>query len=166
MAKTSLAGFLLNSGNTDTAVSAPAYSITKVLVTGASVFTPLAALLISKINSVTFSSAEIVTLIVAVLGFLAVVTTADVVSRSLATAKTATDNNSVRAAPVERSPGILFEFDPVRKGRLLCDGPDPDVEILAGRGPELLIAEPGEQLRWVPQEQVTFCDSASRPRVT
>jgi hypothetical protein len=52
---------------------------------------------------------------------------------------------------------VLFEFQPVRKGILHVDGPDPDVQVLAGRGRQLLVSEQGKQLTWVPQEQVTFC---------
>jgi hypothetical protein len=157
MADTNLVNFLLNRDSADTAVSAPAYSITKVLATGAGVVTPLAALLVSQIGSVAFSSTEIVALIVAVLAFLAVVSTADVVSRSLASTRTGSVSHSLPVAPEAKSDEVLFEFIPVRKGILHQDGPDPDVQILAGRGHQLLIAEPGKRLAWVPQDQVTFC---------
>ena len=156
MAESNLVNFLLNRDSTDTTVSAPAYSITKVLAAGASVVTPLAALLVTQIGSVRFSSAEIVALIVAVLAFLAIVSTADVVSRSLAATKAGSVSHSLPVPSELSSDGVLFEFFPVRKGILHLDGPDPDVEILAGRGQQLLIAEPGKRLAWVPQEQVTF----------
>lgn len=157
MAETNLINFLLNRDSSDTAVSAPAYSITKILATSASVVTPLAALLVTQLGSVTFSSTEIVALIVAVLAFLAVVSTADVLSRSLAAIKAGPGSHVLPVAPQAKSDGVLFEFVPVRKGILHRDGPDPDVQILAGRGQQLLIAEPGKPLAWVPQEQVTFC---------
>jgi len=158
MAETKLVNFMLNRDSADASVKDPAYSLTKVLATGASVVTPLAALLVSRIGSVTFSSAEIVALIVAVLAFLAVVSTADVVSRSLASAKASSPvAQSLPLPPEVKADGVLFEFVPVRKGILHCDGPDPDVQVLAGRGQLLLVAEPGKRLVWVPQEQVTFC---------
>jgi hypothetical protein len=157
MAEMNLVNFLLNRASTDSTVSAPAYSITKVLATSASVVTPLVALLVSQIGSVAFSSTEIVALIVAVLGFLAVVSTADVVSRSLATTKAGTGSHPLPAVPEVKSDGVLFEFVPVRKGILHRDGPDPDIQILAGRGQQFLIAEPGKRLAWVSQDHVTFC---------
>jgi len=138
--------FLLNRDNTDTAVAAPAYSITKVLATGASVVTPLVVLLASKLGSVDFSSAEIVVLTVAVLGFLAIVAAADVISRSSATANAEMSRALRQAEGVEKSDGVLFEFLPVRKGILHLDGPDPDVQILAGWGLRLLVAEQGKPL--------------------
>jgi hypothetical protein len=157
MADTNPISFLLNRDNADTSVAAPAYSITKVLATGASVVTPLVVLLATKLGSLDFSSAEIVVLTVAVLGFLAIIAAADVISRSAATAN-AEASRAARpvAVAVEGSDGVLFEFLPVRKGIFHVDGPDPDVQIVAGRGPQLLIAEQGKPLAWVPQEQVTF----------
>src|SRR5438067_564458 len=110
--------FLLNRGNPDTAVAAPAYSITKVLATGASLVTPLVVLLASKLGSLDFSSAEIVVLTVAVLGFLAIVAAADVISRSSATANIETSRAPRQIEDGERSDAVLFEFLPVRKGVL------------------------------------------------
>jgi hypothetical protein len=173
MAETNLVNFMLNRDSADTAVSAPAYSLTKVLAAGASVVTPLAALLVTKVGSVAFSSTEIVALIVAVLAFLAVVSTADVVSRSLASTRTGPVSHALLAAPEAKSlavpevtsDGVLFEFVPVRKGILHRDGPDSDVQILAGRGQQLLIAEPGKQLAWVSQDQVDFCRLVPEPDV-
>jgi hypothetical protein len=167
MAATNLLTFLLNRDKTDTAVSAPAYSITKVLATGASVVTPLVALLAAKVGSVAFSSAEVVVLTVAVLGFLAVVAAADVISRSAAAGHAETahaeaghaeaGSRTQQPAVAAAADGLLFEFLPVRKGILHQDGPDPDVQVIAGRGQRLLVAEQGKRLAWVPQEQVTFC---------
>jgi hypothetical protein len=158
MADTNPINFLLNRDNTGAAVAAPAYSITKVLATGASVVTPLVVLLASKLGSIDFSSGEIVILTVAVLGFLAIVAAADVISRSTAAGNADPTHAAAQPAPATTagSNDVLFEFLPVRKGMLHKDGPDPDVQVLAGRGPQLLVAEQGKPLAWVPQEQVTF----------
>ena len=157
MANTNPLAFLLNREHTDTAVNAPAFSITKVLTAGVGILTPLAGLLAARLGSLDFSAAEVVTLTVALLGFLAIVTTADVISRSLVTARSAPAAAPLPADGLEKAHGVLFEFQPVRKGILHVDGPDPDVQILAGRGHQLLVAEQGKPLTWVPQEQVTFC---------
>jgi hypothetical protein len=157
MANPNPVAFLLNRDHADTAVSAPAFSITKVLATGAGILTPLAGLLAARLGSLDFTAAEVVALTVALLGFLAIVTTADVISRSLVTTRSTPTAAPLPPDGTEKADGVLFEFQPVRKGILHVDGPDPDVQILAGRGPQLLVAEQGKQLTWVPQEQVTFC---------
>jgi hypothetical protein len=157
MANAKPVAFLLNRDHPDTAVSAPAFSITKVLATGAGILTPLAALLAARLGSMDFSAAEVVALTVALLGFLAIVATADVISRSLVTARSTPARDPLPLDGAEKADGVLFEFVPVRKGILHVDGPDPDVQVLAGRGRQLLVAEQGKQLTWVPQEQVTFC---------
>lgn len=150
--------FLLNRDNTDAAVAAPAYSITKVLATGASIVTPLVALLAAKLGSISFSSAEVVVLTVALLGFLAIVAAADVISRGAAVGNADQIHTAPQPAAAEGAvaDGVLFEFLPVRKGVLHQDGPDPDVQVLAGRGQLLLVAEQGKPLAWVPQQHVTF----------
>jgi hypothetical protein len=157
MATTNPLDFLLNRDHADPAVSAPAFSITKVLTTGVGILTPLAGLLAARLGSLNFSAAEVVTLTVALLGFLAIVTTADVISRSLVTVRSAPAAAQSPVDGAEKAHGVLFEFQPVRKGILHVDGPDPDVQILAGRGRQLLVAEQGKPLTWVAQEQVTFC---------
>jgi hypothetical protein len=85
--------FLLNRDTTDNTpaaggdpVTSPAFSLTKVLSGAAMVVTPLAMLLVDKVTKLSFTSGQIVALTVAILGFLAIASAADVVARALAKA--------------------------------------------------------------------------------
>lgn len=72
---------LLNRGQdsgSPPAVADPAFSLTKVLATAATVLTPLTALLANVLGNVSFSSGDVVALTLGVLGFLAIASSADV----------------------------------------------------------------------------------------
>jgi hypothetical protein len=151
--------FLLNRGTPDAAVNAPAYSITKVLATGAAVLTPLASLIASWLGKVEFSAGDIVALTIALLGCLSILGAADVIARSLVAARAAaTPPSPAPVAVAQRHGGVLFEFLPIRRGILAAYGPGPEVHIVAAREGQLLVAQPGEGVSWVDQDKVTFVD--------
>jgi hypothetical protein len=94
MARTNPISFLLNrpaavaqpdANAAQPAVDDPAFSLTKVLATAATVLTPLTAILVTQLGDVAFSAGNIVALVLGVLGFLAVASAADVLARGAAT---------------------------------------------------------------------------------
>lgn len=96
--------FLLNlkAPDADTVVTAPAFSLTKVLASAAIVVGPLATYLVDRFSKVSFSSWQIVSLAVALLVFLAITAAADVLGRSIAAAaKVKAD--AVQAAAVTKA---------------------------------------------------------------
>ncbi|MDQ1695969.1 MAG: hypothetical protein QOJ03_1322 [Frankiaceae bacterium] len=134
---------LLNRGSEADEIGAPAFSITKVLATGAVVLTPLTTVLVKSLSNVKFSNGEIVALVIAVLAFCAILGAADVFARAIATAGT----SSVGYVPL--SPGL--------KGSLKKRGEDTDVNIVATRrngelGEFLIIDDGGAS--WVKEEAV------------
>ena len=71
MANTSPISFLLNQDSTQQqVVSAPAFSLTKVLAAAAVIITPIATLLVVQLKSVTLSGGNYAALAAALLGFL------------------------------------------------------------------------------------------------
>src|SRR5215203_4720308 len=88
MADMNPVSFLLNQGSDakeNQVVEAPAFSLTKVLSSGAVILTPIAAAVVSSLDSVDFSASNYVALAVGLLGFLAITAAADVLARAVAT---------------------------------------------------------------------------------
>jgi hypothetical protein len=65
-------------------VDSPAFSLTKVMAAAAAVVTPVTALLVEAVDSIDFTSGQVVTLVLGVLAFLAVTSAADVLARGMA----------------------------------------------------------------------------------
>src|SRR4051812_47660970 len=81
--------FLLNTGaDADKqVVEAPAFSLTKVLGAGAVIITPIATIIVDKVQKQTdFKAQHYVALALGLLGFLAITAAADVLARSIVTA--------------------------------------------------------------------------------
>lgn len=119
-----VADFFLNKGtqNQDAAVvDAPAFSLTKVMAVVAPVVTALAALATSKIKNVNFSESQVTVLIVSLVAFLAVTSSADVLARGIATSAEKTASARTR----------LLRFDTPLVARLKVDGGSETVTILA-----------------------------------
>jgi hypothetical protein len=167
--------FLLNKDTTATGdkppaadpVTSSAFSLTKVLSSAAVVVAPLAMLLVDKISDLSFSSGQVVALIVAILGFLAIASAADVLARALANAAgmqaaAATDAAKSRAAAVDaQSKGAesgLLLLDKPLAARLQSDGL-PKVTVVAVRGGSenrVLVAAGGGKLSWVDAKYVHY----------
>jgi hypothetical protein len=153
MADTSPVSFLLNRGQDaqdNAVVEAPAFSLTKVLSTLAVIATPLATLLVTKINDLDFSAGNYVVLIVAVLGFLAIAASADVLGRSIATSA---EKNAQAAVA---SLGQFTPFPPLRALRISTSGTAADIEVLGAaqaHEPFFLVKE-GDSTKWEPAAKI------------
>ncbi len=147
-----LVDFLLNRTDDEATptepVAAPAFSLTKVLSSAALVLTPLTAILVRYLADATFSTWQVVVLIVGVLGFLAVTASADVLVRA-------------RAAVLARPTPVPYsELDPVLRATLVTVREDPTVEVFAIRpgdaGSQFLVREEGQPMSWVAQADLRF----------
>lgn len=140
MAQTNPISLLLNRGVENQAVTAPAFSITKVIATSAVVLAPLGTYLVKAIANVKFTPGQVVALIVAILAVLALTSSADVLARSIAT-----------RGQTELSGYV--PVDPVVGATLIQPGADAAVDIVAmrrvGDTAQYLVYEPGKRLRWV-----------------
>jgi hypothetical protein len=147
----SVLNLLLNRGEAKDAgvVSAPAFSITKVLGLSATVLTPLAALLVKAFSKVDFDHKDIVHLTLGVLALLALTASADVIGRSIASsAQTKSDAAGF---------GEIVAIDPPISGTLAASGKDPEVDVIACRanGSQFLVSQAGKPLQWVAQTKFT-----------
>lgn len=173
---------LLNrgAGAQQEAVEGPAFSITKVLATVATVLTPLITVIVAQLDQVAFDEGHIVVLIVSLLAFLAVGSTADVLARAFAaSAKTRADaarhvadqatvaarlakEATVEAAQLHRdagSPVELLPFDPPLSVRVKHPDVDPDASVLGlarlGDVPTYL-CRVGDDVTWLPHAEIVF----------
>jgi hypothetical protein len=138
--------FLLNqtaSTKDNQAVEAPAFSLTKVMAVVAPLLTAVTALATSAIKNVSFSSAQITTMIAALIAFLAVTASADVLARGIATSADKQANGRLR----------MMRFSTPLKGQLAKS----DVHVLAASDaepPEFLCLRADESLSWHPASKV------------
>jgi hypothetical protein len=158
--------FLLNRGQDaqdSTVVEAPAFSLTKVLSTLAVILTPLATLLVKAINDVHFSASNYTVLIVAVLGFLAIAASADVLGRSIATsaeknAQAAEKNAEVAVASL----GQFVPFPPLSARRISTSDTalDPDIKVLgAAQAHEpFYLVKDGDSTKWEPAAKIKILE--------
>ncbi len=147
MAETNPIDLLLNRDNTSQTVTAPAFSITKVISSAAIVLTPLAAYLAKAIGNVKFTPGQIVALLVAVLALLGITSASDVIARSIATRGQTEFSGYV---PV----------DPTIKATWIRPGEDGVVDVVATRRvgdlAEYLVFEPSHPLTWVARKELKF----------
>jgi hypothetical protein len=142
--------FLLNqtaSTKDNQAVEAPAFSLTKVMAVVAPLLTAVTALATSAIKNVSFSSGQITTMIAALIAFLAVTASADVLARGIATSADKQANGRLR----------MMRFSTPLKGQLAKSGADEDVHVLAASDadpPEFLCLRADESLSWHPASKV------------
>ena len=104
MAETNSLRFLLNQGSDAEAaavVKAPAFSLTKVMIAGAVIVTPVATFLAEKLNRGGLEGIHLVVLGVGLLAFLAIIVAADVLARGVAVA--AAKNAEAAATSIRQS---------------------------------------------------------------
>lgn len=147
---------LLTNRNEDVLVKTPAYSLTKMLQSGALVVTAVVGVLTARLPEVEFSSWQIVALTSALLGFLAVTASADVLSRGYAAAA----QSRGRAADAAVDDGkTAVSFSPsIRSELVAASGETAPVKVLAARGspPQFLIDDGGGRKTWVGPERLRF----------
>jgi hypothetical protein len=146
-----VANFFLNKGtqNQDAAVvDAPAFSLTKVMAVVAPVVTALAALATSQIKNVNFSESQVTVLIVSLVAFLAVTSSADVLARGIATSAEKTASARTR----------LLRFDKPLTAHLEVKGGSETVTILAASDaipPEYLCVRVNQTIEWQKATKLT-----------
>ena len=156
-----LTDFFLNQGENSEkqVVEAPAFSLTKVLASGAVVVTPIAALVLDALEThVNFRAHHYVALAIGLLGFLAIASAADVLARALVTGaeKKAQAANATRLQAAARA-ARLVPFDTPVPSHHVKVGLDAPVKVLAaasGDDPYLLIQDKDGKITWVLAEEV------------
>jgi hypothetical protein len=156
LATTALAKLLLNRGDeaeSSQVVDAPAFSLTKVLASGAVVITPIAAAVVTTLKDGKISTQQYVLLGLGVLAFLAITASADVLARAIATAA------EKKAEAATASTAGLLRFSPPLPGRRILDSatePDPAIEILAAvnAGKPFFLVKEGDEISWLPAAKV------------
>jgi hypothetical protein len=160
------------------AVNSPAFSLTKVLATGSAVIGPLAAALADWIGQedINLQTRDYVTLMLGLLGFLAITGASDVLARAIATGGEATatkarlDSDDAR---LRRDTENLLAFPKpfnasyVSPGSAQPDGSvsDPtEVEIVVlaatGGATTFFLTKEGQKLRWMAADRVTLSGPA------
>ena len=158
---------ILNQGREEEqVVDAPAFSITKVLGLGAVIIAPLATYVTEQLSEVELESAHYVAIVLGLLGFLAVTAAADVLARGIATAASkSAEVAEAQAKIVDARRARLMTFEsPVAAHRRVAREPNKpnkrDVPIkllaLAGGQKPYLLAQEGDELNWLPEEDVTI----------
>lgn len=143
------AKLFLNEGAEAGVVDAPAFSITKVMAVVAPLITAVVALVTSALEDVSFTSSQIVTLIVALIAFLAVTASADVLARGIAT--------SAEKSAAAR--GRWVTFTRPLSATLALQGKDETVSVLAASDavpPEFLCVRADKSLRWEKSSELTI----------
>ena len=152
--------FLLNRQPKAAEVSTPAFSLTKVLSSGAIIIGPIATLLVDKVAKINFSAGQLVALAIGLLGFLAITASADVLGRSYAAAASSRSDAATAELQASQAAGSTFvPFPhPVEGRKILATGEDPPVEIYGsafGDQGYFLVRESGA-FSWLPAATVTF----------
>jgi hypothetical protein len=139
--------FFTNKSSTGDAVSANAYSLTKVLVASGGVITPLAALVANQLGNVQFTAWQIVTLALGILGFAAIAGAADVLARAFAT--------------WNFTPTRYVQFDDAWPVAVKQDGGEGDArahvaaQMLTGQESQFLVVQDGKA-SWVGSDRLNF----------
>ena len=155
--------FLLNSDvstQTDNgAVSAPAFSLTKVMAVVAPLLTALVSTVLSNIKGVNWSTTDYVWMIVSLVAFLTVTASADVLARAIATSAKRRADAAVRVAATRADARTrLMRFAVPVPGYLAPQGADGvRVHVLAASDaepPEFLCIHDDTTMTW--ESAVTF----------
>ena len=179
--------FLKNENqNQDAAVSAPAFSITKVVT----IFTPLlaglATALVAAVDQITFTASQVTALVVALFAFLAVTCAADVLARSRVESARRSAEAAVQVAHQEATSAIAVAGKGIDAARAAARGvparPDAFVRfrsplagsvgqnghrragfkiegvqiVAASNGEFLCLRDGGTRLSWEPADRITF----------
>lgn len=145
----------------ESAVTSPAFSLTKVLTAGAVVVAPLGTFLVKAIEGKDFKFApvHIVVLIVGLLGFVAVLASADVLARAIATGSQSQAEASAKLRDTEN----LIPFPTPIRATLKDADVDPEVRVLAATGgscAHLLIKKKDDSITWTLAENVRILGPA------
>ena len=108
-------------------VEAPAFSLTKVMAVAAPVITAVVTVALAGLRDIEFRSGQVVTLIVALIAFLALTGSSDVLARAIATAA---EKRSAHLAKRGPKPGTAVLHKPL-PAKLILTGQDEDVQVLA-----------------------------------
>jgi hypothetical protein len=148
--------FILNRSTSEAAnqvVTAPAFSLTKVLASAAIIIGPIATLVVDKLSkSVNLTGGSLVALALGLLGFLAITASADVLARAWATAA------EKNAAGAEAGRGRLVRFATPIDGHRIDGKTNPDVVVIGfaqGNPPRFLVVE-GTTAKWLRQSELTL----------
>jgi hypothetical protein len=143
--------FLLNQGpeqESSAIVTAPAFSLTKVLSAAGIIVGPIAAVVVDNVKKQGLSTQQYVVLAVALLGFLAITASADVIARALATAATK------QAEAAATSIAQFTAFKSPLPGHRVTTARDTPVEVLASAMGYFLIRE-DDSIQWEPATKIT-----------
>jgi len=145
----------------DAAVDAPAFSLTKVLTAGAVIVPPLGTLLVKLLQGKDFKlkPVHVVVLIVALLGFVAILASADVLARAIA----AGSQSQAEAMTKLRDAENLISFATPIRATLKDAATDPEVRVLAATGgscAHFLIKKKDDIITWTLAENVRILGPA------
>jgi hypothetical protein len=153
MATANPIAFLLNQSKEaaqSEVVAAPAFSLTKVLATLAAVVAPIATVVVDKLDE-GLKAQHYVVLAVALLGFLAIITAADVLARAVATSA------EKKAAAAAAGMGHATRFArPLKARRIIPHDEDTEVTVLAAVQADktYFLVKEDESLEWLPSSQI------------
>ena len=170
----------------DAVITAPAFSLTKVMAVAATILTPIAAVIVDQLPKVNLQPVHYVAMALGLLGFLAVTAAADVIARAVATvadkngeaAKAVATQNAEAAKVVATQNAIaaqasvanLIRFDRALPAMHVFNGDgekgrsghleQENVFVVAAMqcdGLKYLAADPKESsLEWLPEESVVL----------
>lgn len=152
--------FLTNEGADagTTGVVAPAFSLTKVLASAAIIIGPIATLIVNKVGDVDFSPGQIVALALGLLGFLAIVTAADVIARAIAAAA------GKRAKATQAGFARTIIFSQPLPSELKEPAGRAVIALAVAQGDEdLYLIREEEKLRWLPAAELDLAKWSCRP---
>ena len=148
-----LSRFFLNAGQPQKApVGAPAFSLTKVMAVVAPLITVLVTVATARLKEVTFTEDQLTVIIVALVAFLALTGSADVLARAVATSA---EKRAGSVASARRT-GIV-RFETALASRLTLPGADEDVKVIAASDetpPQFLCLHGDNALQWHPSSEV------------
>ena len=173
---------------TEAPVDAPAFSLTKVSALIGTLLGPAVAAIAKAFTDQKFTTAQYTAMFIGLVGFLGLITAADVISRAVATtsvnhlkaakatasaeveqakhvaeisAKALTEVADAEAKATVAARDHVLNFASPVSGRLVSTGKDPAISILAfgsGGDGRFLIKDDEDKLSWVPLTKVSFGD--------
>lgn len=150
MARKGLIEFITNTKTDGTsvegsAVTAPAFSITKFMTAASVVVTPIAAAVTEALTNGSMQAVHHTALALGLLGFLALVSSADLFARAIAVRRTESQRTN------------LLRFSSPLPGQLILDGPDEAVQLLGAVGgaeTSFLVKRADDSLEWRPTSEI------------
>ena len=141
-------------------VEAPAFSLTKVMAVVAPLVTLVVATVTDLVKAESFTSGQVTALIVALVAFLAVTGSADVLARALATSadKSATAAEKAAAASLGATAPLVTFRSPLA-ATLSLPGDDEALTVIAVRDGDpcqYLCRRADETFEWHPADKVRF----------